>query len=127
VNCIAFTDDDCSVSTTWLASHLEAAARHKADVVYGRREFLFPMPHPFWAMRPQQGTYAEGETLPYAATHNVLLAAWLVEGDTRMQFDERLAHGEDTDFFHRATRRGARIVYSAEHGFEFRANTGALS
>jgi hypothetical protein len=30
-----------------------------------------------------------------------------------MCFDERLARGEDTDFFYRAVRHGARIVYSA--------------
>jgi hypothetical protein len=83
-------------------------------VVYGRREFLFPVPLPFWAIRAEQGTYAEGEALPYAATHNVLLPARLVGGKTRMRFDERLAHGEDTDFFYRAAQRHVRIVYSAE-------------
>jgi succinoglycan biosynthesis protein ExoM len=113
---IAFTDDDCWVSPTWLAGLLDAAGRYKADVVYGRREFLFPMPLPFWAMRPEQGTYAEGEQLTYAATHNVLFAAWLIgrDGQAGMRFDERLLHGEDTDFFHRAALRAARIVYSAE-------------
>jgi GT2 family glycosyltransferase len=111
---IAFTDDDCWVSPSWLASLLDAAHRHRADVVYGRREFLFPMPLPFWAMRSEQGIYAEGEVLPYAGTHNVLLPAWLVCGDAKMRFDERLAHGEDTDLFHRAAQRGVRIVYSAE-------------
>jgi succinoglycan biosynthesis protein ExoM len=65
-------------------------------------------------MRAEQGTHAEGEQLPYAATHNVLASAWLVGGDSMMRFDERLAHGEDTDFFHRAAQRGARIVYSAD-------------
>jgi glycosyltransferase involved in cell wall biosynthesis len=115
-NWIAFTDDDCWVSPTWLARLLDAAGRHNADVVYGRREFLFPMPLPFWAIRPEQGTYAEGEELPYAGTHNVLFAAWLIgrDGHAIMEFDERLLHGEDTDFFHRAAVRGARIVYSAE-------------
>jgi glycosyltransferase involved in cell wall biosynthesis len=111
---IAFTDDDCWVSPTWLSSLLDGAARHKADVVYGRREFLFPMPLPFWAMRPEQGNYAEGEKLSYAGTHNVLLAGWIIGRHTGMRFDERLAHGEDTDFFHRAAVRGTRIVYSAE-------------
>jgi succinoglycan biosynthesis protein ExoM len=117
VDWLAFTDDDCWVSPTWLASLLDAAARHKADVIYGRREFLFPTPLPFWAMRAEQGTCAEGEKLPYAATHNVLLAARLIDGSAggaRLRFDERLAHGEDTDFFHRAAQQGARIVYSAE-------------
>jgi hypothetical protein len=113
---IAFTDDDCGVSPTWLASLSDAAARHKADVVYGRREFVFPAPLPFWAMRPEQGVYAEGQELAYAGTHNVLFAARLIgrSGHARMWFDERLMHGEDTDFFHRAALQGARIVYSAE-------------
>jgi glycosyltransferase involved in cell wall biosynthesis len=114
VDWIAFTDDDCWASPTWLASLLEAAARHKADAISGRREFVFPTPLPFWTMRSEQGTYAEGEVLPYAATHNVLLSARLVGGDAGMRFDERLAHGEDTDFFHRLAHRGARIVYSAD-------------
>jgi succinoglycan biosynthesis protein ExoM len=111
---IAFTDDDCWVNPRWLASLLDAARRHRADVVYGRREFVFPMPLPFWAMRSEQGTHAEGEVLRFAGTHNVLLAGRLVCGDARLKFDERLAHGEDTDFFHRAAQRGARIVYSAD-------------
>ncbi len=116
VDWIAFTDDDCGVGSTWLASLMAAAAQHNADVVYGRREFIFPLPSPFWAAPPLQGNYAEGQRLPYAATHNVLFAARLIRHDaeTGMRFDEGLAHGEDTDFFHRAAQRGARIVYSHE-------------
>jgi succinoglycan biosynthesis protein ExoM len=116
VDWVAFTDDDCWVSPTWVASHLDAAARHKADVVYGRREFVFPLPRPFWATRPEQDIYAEGQRLGYAGTHNVLLAMSLIgqHGGANMCFDERLSQGEDTDFFHRLARQGARIVYSAE-------------
>jgi glycosyltransferase involved in cell wall biosynthesis len=111
---IAFTDDDCWVSPLWLESLLEAARRHNADAVYGRREFVFPLPSPFWAMAPDQGRYMEGQTLPYAATHNVLFAAWLIDDGppAGLRFDETLAHGEDTDYFHRAACLGARIVYS---------------
>jgi succinoglycan biosynthesis protein ExoM len=56
----------------------------------------------------------EGQRLRYASTHNVLFAAWLIRDNSGagMRFDEELRHGEDTDFFHRAARRGARIVYS---------------
>ena len=111
---IAFTDDDCWASPLWIESLLEAASRHNADVIYGRREFVFPQPSPFWAAPVPQGTYTEGQRLPYAGTHNVLLAGRLIHHDTAagMRFDEALAHGEDTDFFHRAARGGARIVYS---------------
>jgi glycosyltransferase involved in cell wall biosynthesis len=116
VDWIAFTDDDCWVSPTWLEDLLEASARHKADVVYGRRELLFPLPSPYWAARRERARYEEGQCLPYASTHNVLFAAWLVHNSPAagLAFDERLVHGEDTDFFHRAALRGARIVYSRE-------------
>lgn len=113
---IAFTDDDCWMRRTWLASLMAAADRHQADVVYGRRELVLPRPSPYWGARPGQCGYSEGQMLPYAATHNVLFAAWLIGrgGMPGMRFDEELAHGEDTDFFHRAVRRGARIVYAQE-------------
>jgi GT2 family glycosyltransferase len=111
---IAMTDDDCWVNPAWLMGLLEAAARHNADVVYGRREFVFPLPRPFWAV-PEPVNHVEGQALPFAATHNVLMASWVIgPGNDTLAFDERLAHGEDTDFFHRAARFGARIVYSRE-------------
>src|SRR5262249_24069268 len=75
---IAFTDDDCWVSPPWREDLLEAASRPKADVVYGRRELLFPLPSPYWAARREPARYQEGQGLPYASTHNVLLAGWLV-------------------------------------------------
>jgi succinoglycan biosynthesis protein ExoM len=113
---IAFTDDDCWVSPTWLANLIRAAGRYKADVVYGRREFLLPLPSPFWAVRPEPAKFTEGQKLRNASTHNVLFARWLIRQHQHadMRFDERLAHGEDTDFFHRATLRGAHIAYSHE-------------
>jgi succinoglycan biosynthesis protein ExoM len=114
VDWIAFTDDDCWASPVWLKELLEAAARHEADVVYGRREFLLPLPLQFWAARPEQDSPAEGQALAYAATHNVLFKAGFIHrsAGAGLSFDERLTHGEDTDFFYRAATRGARIVYS---------------
>jgi succinoglycan biosynthesis protein ExoM len=116
VDWIAFTDDDCWVSPVWLASLLEAAAKHKAEAVYGRRDFVFPLPSPYWAARAEQSYYVEGQRLPYAATHNVLFSASLIRDGSLagLRFDESLMHGEDTDFFYRATQRGAHIVYSPE-------------
>jgi succinoglycan biosynthesis protein ExoM len=124
VDWIAFTDDDCRVSPTWLASLLAAARRHRADVVYGRHELVLPRPTPFWTPYPAGHGYTEGQSLRSAATHNVLFAAWLVGerglrgdrccGSGAIAFDERLTCGEDTDFFHRAVLRGARIVYARE-------------
>jgi succinoglycan biosynthesis protein ExoM len=111
---IAFTDDDCEPAPDWIASLVAAAERHGANVVYGRREWIPPQPVPFW-FAPQRVNYAEGERLRHAATHNVLMAAALAEPrhNETLRFDESLAHGEDTDFFYRAsTGHGASIVYS---------------
>ncbi len=115
VDWVAFTDDDYRVSHEWLVGLLEAAARHRANVIYGRREFVFSGEKSgSWPAPAEQNGYAEGQALPYAATHNVLFDASLIRAGSEMglAFDERLAHGEDTDFFHRAACRGARIVYS---------------
>jgi succinoglycan biosynthesis protein ExoM len=109
---IAFTDDDCWASPTWLLGLLEAADRYKADVVYGRRQLV--LPPTFWGVSADQPVFQEGDSLRIASTHNVLLAGRLVaEGkDGALRFDEQLTHGEDTDFFYRAGRRGVRIAYS---------------
>lgn len=126
---IAFTDDDCRPTPDWIACLPAAAERHGADVVYGRREWLPPDSAPFWYEPPERHRRVEGQVLEYAATHNVLMAGELAglrfdEGlrpnlklthlRGGLRFDEHLAHGEDTDFFHRTTIYGARIVYSAQ-------------
>jgi len=116
---IAFTDDDCVPASDWIGALLEAAARHEADLVYGRREWTPPRRPPFWFVPEKPTRRDEGQRLQVAATHNVLMAGELAglrfrERHAGLRFDERLAHGEDTDFFWRATTRfGARIVYSA--------------
>lgn len=115
---IAFTDDDCMPAPNWLAALVEAAQRHGADVVYGRREWIYPTPAPLWFLAPTPGKRREGDLLETAATHNVLMAGELAglrfrERRIGLRFDARLTHGEDSDFFWRATHRfGARIVYS---------------
>lgn len=117
---IAFTDDDCQPAADWLAALLAAAERYGADVIYGRREWVVPDPAPFWFSTPEVLKYSEGQILQSAATHNVLMAGELAGLRLRrrcvgLRFDERLSHGEDTDFFYRAASRyGARIVYSAQ-------------
>lgn len=116
---IAFTDDDCVPAPDWVAALLAAAERHSADVVYGRREMVAEEPVPFWFVESRASRRKEGQELDVAATHNVLMAGELSglrfrERRVGLRFDTRLAHGEDTDFFWRASRRfGVRIVYSA--------------
>jgi FkbM family methyltransferase len=107
---IAFTDDDCQPAGDWIACLVEAAERHKADVIYGSREWIPPDPVPFWFTMPNPRKGKEGDVLRAAATHNVLMSRQLAD----LRFDERLAHGEDADLFFRAFQRGARIVCSTQ-------------
>jgi hypothetical protein len=53
---------------------------------------------------------AQGQRLDHAGDGNVLFRGWIA----CLRFDERLAHGEDTDFLHIAATQGARIVSSAK-------------
>jgi succinoglycan biosynthesis protein ExoM len=115
---IAFTDDDCEPAQDWIACLVAAAGRHEADVIYGRRKWVPPQPAPFW-LSPLVEEHADGAQLDYAATHNVLMSGALAspcfkERPAGLRFDERLAHGEDTDFFYRAVRLGAHIFFSEE-------------
>src|SRR5262249_54642530 len=110
---IAFTDDDCWVSPAWLVGLLDAAARHRADVVYGRREFLFPLPLPFWVGRPEESLLEEGQSLSVAPTQNVLSRRWLVRklAGPGLTSDGALPRGGNAAFSSRATQPGAGIVY----------------
>jgi succinoglycan biosynthesis protein ExoM len=106
---VAMTDDDCRPDRAWLAAMLEAAGRHSADVVRGRHVWLPPEPAPYWFVPPSLPAYCDGDRINHAGGGNVLFAGWIGE---RLEFDERLHHGEDTDFFYRAALCGARVVYS---------------
>ena len=87
---------------------LEAATRHRADAVRGQHVWLPPVPEPFWFRPPDPPGYADGDRIEHAGGGNVLFAGRLA----CLSFDERLAHGEDTDFFYHATLAGAHIAYS---------------
>jgi len=120
VDWVAFTDDDCWVSSTWLADLLEAAHRQNADAVYGRREYVVPE-ECTWPIFAGHSRFREGGQAARGGTYNVLFSTRLIR-PTRsaagMRFDEQLTHGEDTDFFHRAARRGARICSGEAVVFE---------
>jgi hypothetical protein len=64
----------------------------------------------YWYSPETAPRYTEGQRFDHAGGGNVLFAGWIAG----QRFDEGLAHGEDTDFFHRAALQGGRIVYSAE-------------
>jgi succinoglycan biosynthesis protein ExoM len=113
---IAFTDDDCLVGPRWLSKLMKAARRHRADIVAGRRQFRTQRgADTSWLLGKLDNEGSAGQARRYASTHNVLFSARLIgPGQGGLRFDERLTHGEDTDFFYRASQRGARLVHSNE-------------
>jgi succinoglycan biosynthesis protein ExoM len=113
---IAFTDDDCLVGRRWLSKLMKAARRQRADIVAGGRQFRTQGgADTSWLLRNLEDQETSGQVRRYASTHNVLFSARLIgPGRYDLRFDERLTHGEDTDFFYRASQRGARLVHSNE-------------
>jgi glycosyltransferase involved in cell wall biosynthesis len=110
---LAFVDDDETAHADWLDQLLDAQARFGADAVQGSVLPRFTAPPPRWAVRGGffvQTAPAAGTVLPVASTNNVLASASLFAG--AQAFDPRfgLGAGEDSLFFMRAARNGARIV-----------------
>jgi succinoglycan biosynthesis protein ExoM len=113
---IAFTDDDCLVGRRWLSNLMKVARRHRAEIVAGGRQFRARRgADTSWLPRNLENNESAGQVRRYASTHNVLFSARLIgPGQDGLRFDERLTHGEDTDFFYRASQQGARLVHSDE-------------
>jgi succinoglycan biosynthesis protein ExoM len=118
---IAFIDDDETATPTWLADLLAAATTYDADVVEGATYRRYPDELPRFVLPWQPRQEAEGTRIDFAITNNVLFAAWMVRPDGGgLRFDPRFnfTGGEDVDFFLRAHRLGATIVYT-KHGEVF--------
>jgi glycosyltransferase involved in cell wall biosynthesis len=119
---VAFVDDDQITHPTFLAKHLEAAARDGADVVQAHIVPIFPTPQPFWATGQTGVVEIVDEDRPVskrkrraAGTCGVMFSARLIRPDgMALRFDERigLGRGSDIDFFSRACDRGVLIVDS---------------
>jgi Glycosyl transferase family 2 len=112
---IAFTDDDCMVAPNWISAPIEAAARHHADVVYGRREWLALQPGAVPVCAAGTQSPRRGAS-PRIRRHAQRADGGRVGGPAPRRGSQvrRAPRPLDTEFFYRATLYGARIVYSAE-------------
>lgn len=116
VDFCALIDDDEVPEPDWLEHLLATRERFDADVVAGPVVPVFEEPPPRWAVegrffeRPGRPT---GTSLPTCGGGNTLVRSELFD---TLRFDEAFgaSGGEDTDFFLRAGRRGATIVWCAE-------------
>jgi glycosyltransferase involved in cell wall biosynthesis len=110
---VAFVDDDETVHPGWLDELLDVQARSGADAVQGAVVPRFPPGSPAWvhgawvyaAPLPERGT-----PLAMASTNNVLVRAALLGPEPPFDPAFGIAGGEDSMFFMRARRAGARIV-----------------
>lgn len=113
---VAFVDDDEVVAERWLDELLAVQARYAAEIVAGPVLPRYAPGTPRWVERGrffEHPRHETGTVLDFAATNNVLIAARLLRSPGGA-FDERfsLTGGEDTHFFMRARRSGARMVWA---------------
>ena len=115
---VAFTDDDCVASETWLAALTRAADAFQADVVWGQSRHEFDPRAPEWVRRGRFFGYparATGTIMQIAESGNVMIrATWLQA--TPEPFDPQFGRsgGSDSVLFMRLRRRGAKIVWAED-------------
>lgn len=114
---LAFLDDDETVTSGWLRHMLNAIDRFDADVVFGPVKGVLPMAAPQWSrMHPcfNPTVKPTGARLTFGGCGNVMMKAqWIADG--RFRFDPKFSFtgGEDTDFFYRLSKAGAKMVWAS--------------
>lgn len=113
---VAFVDDDEWVEPTWLAAFLETHGATDAEIIQGPVKPSYTVPPPPWLAATgvyEVGPFADGETLNYGATGNVLISCpALQRSGARFHDRFNLSGGEDVDFFGQLQRAGLRIAAS---------------
>lgn len=106
---IAFIDDDEVADANWLQALWSAAGQHTADIVAGPVPQFSAEGAQIWK-GPKR---TEGSRMKRCAAGNVLFRT-SIASENGLRFDSRfdLTGGEDTDFFSRAHRLGAVIVWT---------------
>lgn len=104
---IGFLDDDQTVYVDWLAEMIKALKSFDADVVKGDNYIRVENKSPWFDFKPQNKK--TGDVLKYTSTNGVLFKNWIAE---ILRFDRELGltGGEDTDFFIRAYKLGAKQI-----------------
>lgn len=111
---IAFLDDDEVVTVDWLTELLQRQAATDADAVFGYALAAYDDTAPDWIVSNDFHSHipaARGDVVETGPTCNVLLrwarTAWINE---RFDLARGQSGGEDTEFFFRLRRKGARYA-----------------
>jgi glycosyltransferase involved in cell wall biosynthesis len=117
---MAFIDDDEYATPDWLNTLACTLIETKADAVLGPVVPHFPQNSKRWVMRSgifERPSIESGTSLRSSEcrTGNALIAGAWLRCHRPEPFDVRLSRsgGEDTDFFDRISRAGAKFVWSA--------------
>lgn len=107
---VAFTDDDCVASETWLENLLEAFERHPDAIIQGRTD---PDPAELDRIGLFSRTVSVTELGPHYQTCNIAYPReWLIRLDG---FDRSFRRaGEDSDLAWRALEGGAEVSFAAD-------------
>lgn len=115
---VAVIDDDETAGLGWLAAFLAAAGRTGADVLLGPVRALYGADQPRWMVRGDFHSATPPMTSGEIRTGYTSNVMFRRESDAlaglRFRLDLGRSGGEDTEFFHRAYRRGAKIVFVPE-------------
>lgn len=119
---LLFIDDDEFATPGWAAALVQAAARYRADVVFGPVFPAFDSDAPEWIRKG--GRWLVGDAIPKTPTGSEALGTWagncLVKASILKRvtgpFDPEYGNtgGEDTELFNRLRRKGARLIYCNE-------------
>ncbi len=118
VNFIAFMDDDILVSPDWITKSLIVMEKFDADAVDGVVKRSLPKETPKWIIWGKFFHWHSAQTgsiRKSASTSNVFFKAKLIK-EWKLRFDPffNFSGGEDTFFFNRAFKKGAKIVWNNE-------------
>ncbi|MEY4730745.1 MAG: hypothetical protein RL020_1903 [Pseudomonadota bacterium] len=115
---IAYIDDDEYAEPGWLLNLYQAMQAYQADMVFGPVICEVPADAPDWLLKGDffnWPRYKTGTVIPGRGTGNVLIRAKAMP-DRNAPFDPKfgLSGGEDTDFFSRMQKSGAKLIWCDE-------------
>ncbi|MDH5324850.1 MAG: glycosyltransferase [Gammaproteobacteria bacterium] len=111
---LIFLDDDETVQPDWILQLMQIQQRHKAFLITGKINKLFPQDAPAWSYAALETTdYQNGDECYELDTGNSMIHADVFR---QLLFDPQfaLSGGEDSDYSAQAKKLGFRIVY-AQH------------
>lgn len=129
---LIFIDDDEVPNPGWLRSHLRCLHMWQADVTFGPVVTVVPATAPAWldggAVLRQVPSRPSGPTDSHVYSGNTAIRATFMRTH-HLRFDEsyNASGSEDTEFFLRCRRRGARVVWCESAGVLERADAERMT